>query len=65
MCCRLFFSKARFAELIFNDQEINGILTIVLPHPSPLNRKWYKDHPDFDSKRVFEIRNIVHRVLGK
>lgn len=58
-----FFPKRDFSELIFNNQKINNKLTIVLPHPSPLNRKWFKDHPDFEKKRLPEIRKIVHKVL--
>lgn len=58
-----FFPKMDFSELIFNNQEIDGKLTIVLPHPSPLNQKWFKDHPNFETKRLPEIRKIIHEVL--
>jgi len=58
-----FFLDKDFSELIFHDQKIDGKLTLVLPHPSPLNRKWFKDHPDFEKKRLPEIRKIVHKVL--
>ena len=55
--------KESFNELIFKDNYINGKLAIVLPHPSPLNIKWFKDHPEFMKKRICEIRNIINKVL--
>jgi uracil-DNA glycosylase family 4 len=58
-----FFPKKKFSDLVFNDQRIDGKLTLVLPHPSPLNRKWFKDHPDFEKRRLLEIRRIVHDAL--
>ena len=58
-----FFPGKDFAELVFHDQIINSKLAIVLPHPSPLNRKWFKDHPEFEKKRIVEIRKHVHAVL--
>lgn len=36
----------------------------VLPHPSPLNVKWFLDHPEFERVRVKEIESAVHQVLG-
>lgn len=58
-----FFPKKNFTDLIFHNQELNGKLTIVLPHPSPLNRKWFKDHPEFEKNRIPEIRKIIHKAL--
>ncbi len=58
-----FFPDKEFSKLIFEDQKIDGKLTLVLPHPSPLNQKWFKDHPDFESKRLIEIRKIICNVL--
>jgi len=58
-----FFPNEDFSSLIFKNQEIDGKLTTVLPHPSPLNQKWFKDHPDFESKRLPEIRKIIHNLL--
>ena len=49
--------------MIFKNNSINGKLAIVLPHPSPLNIKWFKDHPEFMKKRIFEIRKIINEVL--
>jgi uracil-DNA glycosylase len=36
-----------------------------LPHPSPLNIKWFKDNPDFMKKRIIEIRKIINNTLNK
>ncbi len=58
-----FFPKEKFNDLVFKNNYINGVKTIVLPHPSPLNIKWYKDNPLFMQQRVEEIRKIVHEVL--
>ena len=52
-----------YNDLIFKNNYLNGKLAIVLPHPSPLNIKWFKDHPEFMEKRIFEIRKIVKGVL--
>jgi len=60
---KVFFPNEDFNDLIFKNNYINNKLTLVLPHPSPLNRKWFKDHPEFFNKRVFEIRKIVHDIL--
>lgn len=59
-----FFPKQDFAELVFKDNKINGKPAYVLPHPSPLNIKWFKDNPKFISVRVREIEEVVHKVLG-
>ena len=60
---KVFFPDEEFNELIFKDNYINNKLAIVLPHPSPLNIKWFKDHPEFMKKRIFEIRKIINEVL--
>ena len=58
-----FFPKGNFTENIFRDHRINGKPAYILPHPSPLNVKWFKDHPEFERERMPEIRAVVHRVL--
>ncbi|MCI5836104.1 MAG: hypothetical protein MR227_05420 [Firmicutes bacterium] len=54
-----------FNELIFKNNYFNEKLTIVLPHPSPLNIKWFKDHPGFMKKRILEVRKIINAVLNE
>lgn len=63
LSAEFFFPKQNFKELIFKDQVINGVKTIVLPHPSPLNRSWLKNNPEFEKSRVLEIRNLIHKAL--
>lgn len=58
-----FFPNEDFNDLVFKNNYLNGKLTLVLPHPSPLNIKWFKDHPDFLNNRIIEIRNIIKSVL--
>ena len=52
-----------FNELIFKNNYFNEKLTIVLPHPSPLNIKWFKDHPEFMNTRIYEVRSKIREVL--
>ena len=59
---KVFFPKENFNELIFKNNYINDKLTIVLPHLSPLNIKWFNEHPEFDN-RIEEIRKIIYHVL--
>ena len=60
---KVFFPKELFNELVFKNNYINGKIAIVLPHPSPLNIKWFKDNPDFLEKRLLEIRKIIENTL--
>lgn len=59
----IFFPGENYNELIFKNNSMNGKLAIVLPHPSPLNIKWFKDNPKFYEERLIEIKNIVKEVL--
>lgn len=60
---QFFFPKEKFTTLIFKDNIINGKPAYVLPHPSPLNAKWFKEHPDFLEHRIQEIRLAIHATL--
>lgn len=60
---KVFFPQENFEDLVFKNNIYNGKVAIVLPHPSPLNRKWIKDHPEFLTKRIKEIRNIMNDIL--
>lgn len=59
-----FFPNDNFEDLIFRNNQWNNKLTIVLPHPSPLNRKWLKEHPKFMNERIIEVRNIIHGIIN-
>lgn len=57
------FPKLEFTELVFQDQEYDGIPCYVLPHPSPLNVRWFRMHPEFETQRMPMIREKLHQVL--
>lgn len=59
-----FFPGRAFTELVFRDQVIEGRPAFVIPHPSPLNVKWFKDHPEFERDRIRTVRRAVHGLLG-
>lgn len=58
-----FFPKVDYVKLIFSNNLLYEKLSIVLPHPSPLNRKWFKEHPEFEKTRLNEIRHIIKNIL--
>jgi len=60
-----FFPNNDFTELVFSDHIIKGKPAFVIPHPSPLNVRWFKEHPDFEEKRVIDIREVIHKLLEK
>lgn len=60
---KFFFPNKEFNELVFTNQQINNKVAYILPHPSPLNIKWFKDNPDFYEYRLPEIRNAIQASL--
>ncbi len=62
-CCFDMWTKREFTELVFQDQEYDGIPCYVLPHPSPLNVRWFRMHPEFEIQRMPVIREKLHQVL--
>lgn len=60
---KVFFPNENFEDLVFKDSTLYGKKAIVLPHPSPLNRIWLKKHPDFLSKRIYEVRKIINNII--
>ena len=63
IAAEFFFPGEKITSLAFEDKQINGKPAYILPHPSPLNMKWFRDHPQFTEKRIFKIRKEVHKVL--
>ena len=59
------FPALALEDLIFHTQDFREIPVFVLPHPSPLNRKCLKDHPDFEQCRMPEIRAQIQAVIHK
>ena len=60
---KMFFPNEKFNDLVLKNNYLNGKLALVLPHPSPLNIKWFKDNPMFLGSRIGEIREIIKNVL--
>lgn len=60
---KIFFPNEKFEELVFKNNTLNNKLAIVLPHPSPLNKKWIKDHPEFMNERIIEVRKIINKII--
>ena len=59
-----FFPNEKFDDLVFKNNYWNNKLTIVLPHPSPLNKRWIKNHPEFLKKRIYEVRKILKDTIS-
>lgn len=56
----LFFPGAPFAERVFStDLTVAGRPAFVLPHPSPLNRRWRKEHPAFEAQVLPRLRGAL------
>lgn len=57
------FPHKEFKELVFENQTLNNKPAFILPHPSPLNIKWFKNNPQFLEKRLPEIRKIINNLI--
>jgi len=58
------FPNKNFTELVFTDQTLLNKPCFVLPHPSPANKKWFKEHPEFERKRIVKIRAAIHDAIN-
>jgi uracil-DNA glycosylase family 4 len=59
-----FGKNKKLTELVFEELQYKGKPAFVLPHPSPLNRKWFKDHPSFEDIVVPGLQQVVEKVLN-
>lgn len=57
-----FFPAQSLEECVFTTQELYGKPAYVIPHPSPLNNRWIKKHPEF-AERMGEIRTCIHQLI--
>lgn len=57
------FPGKGYQELIFQDQKLHGVKCLVLSHPSPANVAWFKNNPEFEKRRLLQIRKAIHRAL--
>lgn len=58
-----FFPKHSFTDLVFSSNELNGKPAYVLPHPSPLNVKWFMEHPEFVEHQIHKVKKAIHETL--
>jgi uracil-DNA glycosylase family 4 len=58
-----FFPGERLTDLVWEDRKISGKTAYVLPHPSPINVKWFMDNPQFEKERIQEIRKRIHDTI--
>lgn len=63
MAANVLFPGISFDELVFHDQRLNGKTVFVIPHPSPLNVRWLKLHPEFLENRLPYIRTKLHQCI--
>lgn len=64
LSAKIFFPNEKFVDLVLKNNYLHGKLAIVLPHPSPLNRRFLKAHPDFENKRLPEIRAKIKEIIN-
>lgn len=57
------FPGENFVDLVFKNNTLNNKPAVVMPHPSPLNVRWFKEHPQFEARRMPEIRELVWSAL--
>lgn len=59
------FPHVPFENLVFQNHIYKGKPLYVLPHPSPLNRRWLKAHSQFEKDRILEVRKHIHTLIKK
>lgn len=60
----LFGKECSLDNLIFHDQTLCDKQAYVLPHPSPLNRRWLNEHPQFLKERMPIIADRIHQLIN-
>lgn len=63
LATKFLFPEKNFSKLVMKDQILKEKLCFVLPHPSPANIKWLKDHPRFEKERLPQIRKGIKRII--
>lgn len=61
---RYCFGKKKLTELVFESLSYRGKPAFVLPHPSPLNMKWFKDNPDFEALIVPGLQAAIGEAIS-
>lgn len=60
---RFFFPGRKLTKLVFQNLVLNNKPAFVLPHPSPANKKWFKDNPTFENYRLQSLRKAVQNAI--
>jgi uracil-DNA glycosylase family 4 len=61
---RYCFGNKKLTDLVFEERYYRGKPAFVLPHPSPLNIKWFKDHPHFEELVVPGLQAAIRAALS-
>jgi len=64
VAANFFFPNKTLTKLVFKNKEINEKPAFILPHPSPINIKWFKDNPEFEKERISGIRKKIKQSLN-
>lgn len=57
------FPNENMTNLIYQDLMYRGKPLFVIPHPSPLNYRWFYKHPKFEKERLKVIRENVQNII--
>ena len=57
------YPNQKFEDLVFSHHKLYGKPCYILPHPSPLNYRWTKNHPEFEEHWLPEIRQKIYEIL--
>lgn len=57
------FPNETLTNLIFKDHTYREKPLFVLPHPSPLNYRWFAKYPQFEQERLKKIRKAVQEII--
>lgn len=58
-----FFPREKLSSLVWRDVTLRGKPAYVLPHPSPLNVRWFKANPAYFDERLPVVRAAVKEAL--
>ena len=58
-----FFPNEKLTDLIYQDHMYRGKPLFVIPHPSPLNYRWFHKHPKFEQERLKIIRAKIQDII--
>jgi len=63
MAAKFLFPDKDFSELVVNRQKLNKKPTHIIPHPSPQNIKWLKEHPEFYEVYLPKLKKAISKII--